>query len=118
MYVSAYFVRNGDRYFINNDRGELIIAKLSPRGYEEVSRSQLITPTHPQIRRRAAGLVAHWTQPAYANKHLITRKRQRRSSAWKSCQGMTRYRSGQFRGQVVALLRRHREWRWRLRRRR
>jgi outer membrane protein assembly factor BamB len=73
MYVSAYFVRNGDRYFINNDRGELIIAKLSPRGYEEVSRSQLITPTHPQIRRRAAGLVAHWTQPAYANKHLITR---------------------------------------------
>ena len=49
MYVSAYFVRNGDRYFINNDRGELIIAKLSPRGYEEISRSQLISPTHPQI---------------------------------------------------------------------
>jgi outer membrane protein assembly factor BamB len=73
MYVSAYFVRNGDRYFINNDRGELIIARLSPKGYEEVSRSQLITPTHPQIRRREAGLVAHWTQPAYANKHLITR---------------------------------------------
>jgi outer membrane protein assembly factor BamB len=73
QYVSAYFVRNGDRYFINNDRGELIIAKLSPKGYEEISRSQLITPTHPQIRRREAGLVAHWTQPAYANKHLITR---------------------------------------------
>ncbi len=73
MYASAYFVRNGDRYFINNDRGELIIAKLSPKGYEEISRSQLITPTHPQIRRREAGLVAHWTLPAYANKHLITR---------------------------------------------
>jgi outer membrane protein assembly factor BamB len=73
MYVSAYFVRQGDRYFINNDRGELIIAKLSPKGYEEISRTQLITPTHPQIRRRQAGLVAHWTQPAYANKHLITR---------------------------------------------
>jgi outer membrane protein assembly factor BamB len=73
QYVSAYFVRNGDRYFINNDRGELIIARLSPKGYEEISRSQLIAPTHPQIRRREAGLVAHWTQPAYANKHLITR---------------------------------------------
>jgi outer membrane protein assembly factor BamB len=73
QYASAYFVRNGDRYFINNDRGELIIAKLSPKGYEEISRSPLITPTHPQIRRREAGLVAHWTQPAYANKHLITR---------------------------------------------
>ena len=73
MYASAYFVRNGDRYFINNDRGELVIAKLSPKGYEEISRSTLIVPTHPQIRRRAAGLVAHWSQPAYANKHLITR---------------------------------------------
>ncbi len=73
MYVSAYFVRNGDRYFINNDRGELVIAKLSPKGYEEISRSNLIAPTHPQIRRREAGVVAHWSQPAYANKHLITR---------------------------------------------
>ena len=73
MYVSAYFVKNGDRYFINNDRGELVIAKLSPKGYEELSRSRLIAPTHPQIRRREAGLVAHWTQPAYGNKHLITR---------------------------------------------
>ena len=73
MYASAYFVRNGDRYFINNDRGELVIAKLSPKGYEEISRSTLIAPTHPQIRRREAGLVAHWSQPAYANKHLVTR---------------------------------------------
>jgi outer membrane protein assembly factor BamB len=73
LYASAYFVRNGDRYFVNNDRGELIIAKLSPKGYEEISRSRLIEPTHPQIRRRESGLVAHWTQPAYANKHLITR---------------------------------------------
>jgi outer membrane protein assembly factor BamB len=73
LYASAYFVRNGDRYFINNDRGELIVAKLSPKGYEEISRSLLIAPTHPQIRRRQAGLVAHWSQPAFANKHLITR---------------------------------------------
>jgi outer membrane protein assembly factor BamB len=73
LYASAYFVRNGDRYFINNDRGELIIAKLSPKGYEEISRAALIAPTHPQIRRREAGIVAHWSQPAYANKHLVTR---------------------------------------------
>jgi len=51
----------------------LIIAKLSPKGYEEISRTNLIAPTHPQIRRREAGVVAHWSQPAYANKHLITR---------------------------------------------
>ena len=73
LYASAYFVRHGDRYFINNDRGELVIAKLSPKGYQEISRASLIAPTHPQIRRREAGVVAHWSQPAYANKHLVTR---------------------------------------------
>ena len=30
-WATAFFVKNGDRYFINNDRGELVIAKLSPR---------------------------------------------------------------------------------------
>jgi hypothetical protein len=45
--------------FINNARGELVVAKLSPKGYEEISRAQLITPTHPQIRRREPGLVVH-----------------------------------------------------------
>ena len=34
LWASAYPVRNGDRYFITNDRGELIIAKLSPAGYD------------------------------------------------------------------------------------
>ena len=52
MYGTAFFVRNGDRYFINNDRGELVIAKLSPEGFEEISRTRLIEPTHPYVRRR------------------------------------------------------------------
>ena len=44
-WASGFIVRNGDRYFINNDRGELIIAKLSPQGYEEIGRTELIAPT-------------------------------------------------------------------------
>ena len=32
-WATAFLVRNGDRYFINNDRGELVIAKLSPAGF-------------------------------------------------------------------------------------
>ena len=35
-WASGFIVRNGDRYFINKDRGELIIAKLSPKGYHEI----------------------------------------------------------------------------------
>ena len=73
LYSTALIVRNGDRYFINNDRGELIIATLSPKGYNEISRAELITPTHPSINRRKLGMVVQWSHPAYANKHVITR---------------------------------------------
>jgi outer membrane protein assembly factor BamB len=71
-WATAFFVKNGDRYFINNDRGELIIAKLSPQGYHEISRTALIEPTHPYARRRELGAV-HWSHPAYANKHIFVR---------------------------------------------
>ena len=71
-WASAQIVRHGDRYFINNDRGELIIAKFSPEGYEEIDRIELMKPTQPSLRRRALGAV-HWTHPAYANRHMIIR---------------------------------------------
>ncbi|MBI3879262.1 MAG: PQQ-like beta-propeller repeat protein [Verrucomicrobia bacterium] len=71
-WATAFLVHNGDRYFINNDRGELIIAKLSPKGYEEISRTHLIAPTSACGGRRELGKV-NWVHPAYANRHLITR---------------------------------------------
>jgi outer membrane protein assembly factor BamB len=71
-WVSGFIVRNGDRYFINNDRGELILANLSPEGYKEISRAQLIKPTTPPENRRELVNV-NWVHPAYANKHLYTR---------------------------------------------
>ena len=71
-WAAAFFVKNNDRYFINNDRGELIIATLGPDGFNEISRTELITPTHPTARRRQRGAV-HWSHPAYANQHILTR---------------------------------------------
>ncbi|HKQ78433.1 MAG TPA: PQQ-binding-like beta-propeller repeat protein [Blastocatellia bacterium] len=71
-WASGFIVRNGDRYFINNDRGELIIAKLSAKGYQEISRTQLIKPTTNPGNRRELGVV-NWTHPAYANRHVVTR---------------------------------------------
>ena len=53
--ASAFMVRNGDRYFINNDRGELIIARLAPTGYSEISRAFLIRPTSAAGGRRELG---------------------------------------------------------------
>lgn len=71
-WASGFIVRNGDRYFINNDRGELIIAKLSPKGYQEISRTQLIKPTTNPGNRRELGMV-NWSHPAYANRHIVAR---------------------------------------------
>lgn len=72
MYGTAFFVKNGDRFFINNDRGELIIASLTSEGYKESSRAQLLEPTHPYVRRRRLANVL-WSHAAYANKHIVIR---------------------------------------------
>jgi len=67
---TIHFVKNGDRYFLFNERGDLIIAKLSPKGYEEISRAHLLEPTLDQLRQRGG---VCWTHPAFANKHVFVR---------------------------------------------
>jgi outer membrane protein assembly factor BamB len=71
-WASGLIVRQGDRYFINNDRGDLIIAKLSPQGYQEISRTPLIKPTTNPGNRRELGAV-NWSHPAYANRCIVAR---------------------------------------------
>ena len=71
-WASAFIVRNGDRYFINNDRGELIIARFSPEGYEEIDRTDLIAPTSDPGNRRQLKTV-NFSHPAYANRHVCAR---------------------------------------------
>lgn len=71
-WATGHIVRQGDRFFISNDRGELIIAKLSPAGYDEIDRTKIIEPTSSVNQRRELGAI-NWTHPAYANRHLITR---------------------------------------------
>jgi outer membrane protein assembly factor BamB len=71
-WASGIIVRNGDRLFINNDRGELIIVKPGPDGYHEVSRTTLIKPTSPPGNRREL-VGVNWSHPAYANRHIYAR---------------------------------------------
>jgi outer membrane protein assembly factor BamB len=71
-WASGSIVRNGDRLFIKNDRGELIIVKPGPDGYHEVSRTQLLKPTSAPGNRRQLTTV-NWTEPAYANRHIYVR---------------------------------------------
>lgn len=71
-YATALLVRNGDRYFINNDAGELILAQLKPDGYTEIDRVRLIAPTTNPSSRRKSKFV-NWSHPAYANGHIYVR---------------------------------------------
>lgn len=67
----ASFSCNGDCYFINNDRGELIIGRFAPGGFQEI-RTTLIEPTSEAGRRRDLGAV-NWSHPACANRYVIAR---------------------------------------------
>ena len=67
---SAHMVTHGEHAWIFNDTGELIIARLSREGYEEISRARLIAPTHGQLDR---GDGVTWAHPAFAHRHVLVR---------------------------------------------
>lgn len=69
-WATIHFVENGDKVWMFNERGELIIAKLSPEGYHEISRAKLIDPTTNQLGQRGG---VCWSHPAFANKHVYIR---------------------------------------------
>ena len=59
-----------------NDAGELIIARFTPDGYEEVDRTPLLEPTL-RTRGGASGRwndrTVLWAHPAFANQHIVVR---------------------------------------------
>lgn len=72
---SMFWVRSGDRYFVNNDLGELLIMKFTPAGPQLIDRTKLIEPDTEcgYGPRRFANALVNWVHPAYANKHVIIR---------------------------------------------
>ena len=44
-WASSHLVQHQDRSFISVETGELVIARFTPAGYEEVDRTHLLTPT-------------------------------------------------------------------------
>ena len=68
---TVFSVRNGDHIWMLNERGELIIATVSPEGYSEVDRAKLIEPT-TELRQRPEGTVL-WSHPAFAGTRVYAR---------------------------------------------
>lgn len=69
-WATAYFVQNGDHTWITTEQGEVVIARLTPRGLERVSRARFIAPG---TRLRGRDYPVAWSHPAYAYRHLFAR---------------------------------------------
>lgn len=68
---TAFIVRHGDtgnRYWLFNDSGDIIMANLTPAGYEEIDRAHVIEPTNIAFGRDVV-----WCMPAFANKRMYVR---------------------------------------------
>jgi len=65
---NAFLVKHADRFFIFNEKGDLIIAHLRPQGYEELSRAHLIDPVNHD-----AGRPVVWSHPAFAHRRVYVR---------------------------------------------
>ncbi len=74
---TAFLVQHEDRYFVNNDEGDLILARFTPQGYVELGRTRLIEPTGSSGTRTPHGRIEarliNWSHPAYANGHIVHR---------------------------------------------
>jgi len=74
---TAFIVKNGDRFFLFNEKGSLIIAKLSPQGYTEIDKAKLLEPTSSAFGRKVV-----WSYPAFADKCIFVRNDKELSCFW------------------------------------
>ncbi len=69
MNGTAHLTPHDDHVFLFNQKGHLILAKLSPGGYEELGRCWLLEPTASYRAQRPFT----WAHPAYANRCIFVR---------------------------------------------
>lgn len=67
-WANIHFTQHGQNTWFFNEHGELIISRLTPEGYHEISRTKIIEPTREQLPRGVT-----WSPPAFANRHVFVR---------------------------------------------
>lgn len=65
---TAFIVKNGDRFFLMSETGQLFIARLTPKAFEEIGHAKLLEPTGV-----AFGRDVLWSHPAFANRCIYAR---------------------------------------------
>ena len=67
-YGTAFLVKHEDRFFLFSETGDLILANLSPQGYEEISRFPVLEATNQTFGRAVV-----WSHPAFAERCIFAR---------------------------------------------
>ena len=65
---TAFIVKQADRFWMFTEKGDLVIAQLTRKGYEEVDRAKVLDPTNVAFGRDVV-----WAAPAFANRRVYLR---------------------------------------------
>lgn len=65
---TAFTIKHADKFIVFTETGDLVFAKFSPQGFEELGRQHLLEPTGEGMGRRVV-----WSHPALANRCLFAR---------------------------------------------
>jgi len=68
---TLFMVPHGDKVFLWNDHGDLILSRLTRAGYQEISRSRLLEPD--MLSAGSGGRKVAWSHPAFANRCVCAR---------------------------------------------
>ncbi len=71
---TLFLVPHGNKVFCWNDHGDLILAKFTPAGYEEIDRAHILDPDMASA--GGGGRLVVWSPPAFANRHMFVRNNQ------------------------------------------
>ena len=69
-FATIHLIPHQDHVWLFNERGELILGRLTPQGYQELSRAKLLDPTTDQYRQRDG---VTWSHPAFAYRRVFAR---------------------------------------------
>lgn len=67
-HATVFLVKHEDRFFLFNEHGDLILARLTRDGYTELGRFQVLEPTN-----EAFGRPVVWSHPAFAERCVFAR---------------------------------------------
>jgi hypothetical protein len=71
MWASGFLIAHGDkggRFFVFNEKGDLVLTDLSPQGCNVLARAHLIDPTNKDPQRAVV-----WSYPAFADRCVFVR---------------------------------------------